>query len=579
MIMQKFYTFCIRFLQIISLILFGILAASSFLGTALIEEPYAYVIRLHFDNPFLNLLFLCCFLGLFYGLTVLFSRLKIRPLILLGLTCLWVFGVSLLWIYFSKNGPIADGASVYYAARQFATNDFSAIAYRDSYFSVYPFQYGLAFFYEMIFRLVHHDNFHILQGINALCLVLCTISQYHLCGLLFRQPSDDSLIGPADSESPSRQAANCPGRRSPWLSACSNKKTHIYTLLFMAFCAPFIMYSSFIYGEIPSITFTLFGTWMLFLFLDIPGQRKTSETASATQTGSPSRTARAFCGVLACLSIPCSVLVRKNSLIFLVALGITAVLWLFSNKGRLSRKSLLLYTAYFVLLFSLSVCILPAVQNRYARLAGQEINPGVPVSTYLAMGLSETEVGPGFYSAYNFDTFTVDADYDAEIAAELGREAYRERLSYFAANPGYTLSFFVRKFCVEWIDTGWAVFPATYNSLGERYPLVESLFSGALHAPFKNYINNYQMTLYLCAAVCTFALFRRKEKTNVFAYLFPLTAFGGALFFLAWEANGRYMLPYAIFMFPYAGYGAAWLAEHFENSFIPFLKKRLKKAP
>lgn len=577
--MQKFYTFCIRFLQIISLILFGILAASSFLGTALIEEPYAYVIHLLFDNPLLNLLFLCCFLGIFHGLAVLFSCPKIHPIILLGLTCLWVFGACLLWIYFSKNGPIADGASVYYAARQFAGNDFSAVSYRDSYFSVYPFQYGLAFFYEMIFRLVRNDNFHILQGINALCLVLCTISQYHLCGLLFSWRSEDGPIGPADSKSPSRQAANCPDRRSPRLSACGKEKARIYTLLFTAFCAPFIMYSSFIYGEIPSITFTLFGTWMLFLFLDIPGQTETSGTALATQTGSPSRTARAFCGILACVFIPGSVLVRKNSLIFLIALGITAVLWLFQNKDRLSRKRLLLYTAYFVLLFSLSICILPAVQSRYAKRAGQEINSGVPASTYLAMGLSETEVGPGFYSAYNFDTFTVDADYDAEIAAELGRKAYRERLSYFAANPGYALSFFVRKFCVEWIDTGWAVFPATYNSLGERYPLVESLFSGALHAPFKKYINNYQMTLYLCAAVCTFALFRRKEKTNVFAYLFPLTAFGGALFFLAWEANGRYMLPYAIFMFPYAGYGAAQLAEQLEGRFIPFLKKRLKKAP
>ena len=71
-------------------------------------------------------------------------------------------------------------------------------------------------------------------------------------------------------------------------------------------------------------------------------------------------------------------------------------------------------------------------------------------------------------------------------------------------------------------------------------------------------------------------LFRRKPQTDVFAFLFPLTAFGGALFFLIWETNGRYILPYAIFMFPYAGYGAARLAEQFQNHFIPFLKKRLK---
>ena len=158
--LQKFYSFCMRFLQISSLILFGILAVSSFLGTATIENPYEYIIQLKFDNPLLNLLFLCCFLAIFFGLETFFSHRKQGPQILLILTCLWIFGACLLWICFSKNGPIADGASVYYAARQFAADDFSPVSHRDSYFSVYPFQFGLAFFYEMIFRLVRNDNFH-----------------------------------------------------------------------------------------------------------------------------------------------------------------------------------------------------------------------------------------------------------------------------------------------------------------------------------------------------------------------------------------------------------------------------------
>ncbi len=537
--LQKFYSFCMRFLQISSLILFGILAVSSFLGTATIENPYEYIIQLKFDNPLLNLLFLCCFLAIFFGLETFFSHRKQGPQILLILTCLWIFGACLLWICFSKNGPIADGASVYYAARQFAADDFSPVSHRDSYFSVYPFQFGLAFFYEMIFRLVRNDNFHILQGINALCLVLCTISQYFLCGRLFGKWTKHSSPRPY-----------------------VNQKVQIYTLLFTAFCAPYIMYSSFIYGEIPSITFTLFGTWMLLLFLD--------------ESGHISPVFRIFCGIAALLSISCSVMVRKNSLIFIIALMIIAILWILHNTGRLPAKRLLLYSTYFVLLFSLSLSILPLVQSRYAKRSGQEINSGVPAVSYLAMGLMEAEPGPGFYTGYNFETFTTDADYDTETAAAISRADYQERLSFFAENLGYAFRFFVRKFCAEWIDIGWAVFPATYNSLGARYPLVESLFSGSLHAPFKDYITNYQMVLYLCAAVCALMLFRRKTQTDVFAFLFPLTAFGGALFFLIWETNGRYILPYAIFMFPYAGYGAARLAEQFQNHFIPFLKKRLK---
>lgn len=541
--MQRFYTFCIRFLQISSLILFGILALSSFLGTASIEEPYGYTITLKFDNPLLNLLFLCCFLGILSGLEHLFTRIKHGGRILLVLTCLWMCASSLLWIYFSKNGPIADGASVYYAARQFAANDFSAVSYSGSYFSVYPFQFGLAFFYEMIFRLVRNDNFHILQALNSLCLVICTISQYHLCGRLFRE-----------------------------------KKAQICTLLFTAFCAPFIMYGSFIYGEIPSITFTLFGTWMLLLFLEEPPRSSASEKSSPENIRPLFPSVRILCGILALVSIVCSVLVRKNSLVFLIALGITAVLWLFYNRKRFSAKRLLLYGAYFVLLFSLSAGILPMVQTRYAKRTDTKINPGVPAISYLAMGLMEAEVGPGFYTGYNFETFTVDAGYDAEAAARISLEDYRERVSYFMENPGYGLRFFVRKFCAEWIDIGWAVFPATYNSLGERYPFFESLFSGALYVPFKNYISNYQMALYLSAAVCTFLLFRKKRDENAFVYLFPLTAFGGALLFLVWETSGRYILPYAIFMLPYAGYGAAHLIGRLGNILLSVLRCRPEKS-
>ena len=178
--MQKFYSFCVHAIEYLSAILFSVLAVAAFLKTAYVKNAYEIVIQLTWDNPILNLLFLAVFALLLWLLGEFFSHRKHGAQILLVLTCIWVFCASMLWTYFSKSGPASDCGSVYYAAKQFAKNDFSAISYRDSYFSVYPFQLGLAFFYELIFRLVRNDNFHILQGTNAICLVICTISQYHL---------------------------------------------------------------------------------------------------------------------------------------------------------------------------------------------------------------------------------------------------------------------------------------------------------------------------------------------------------------------------------------------------------------
>lgn len=521
--MQRFYTFCIRFLQISSLILFGILAVSSFFLTAYLENAYEIVIQLGWDNPLLNLLFLCCFLALLMGIGKIFLHFEKGAPVLLALSCLWIFGASLLWTYLSKSGPASDCGSVYYAAKRFAVDDFSAISYRDSYFSVYPFQLGLTFFYEIIFRIVQSDNFHILQGINALCLVVCTVSQYSLCGYFFRK-----------------------------------KAAQVYTLLLTDFCLPFIMYGSYIYGEIPSFAFLLFGTWMLFLFLDSQADF--------------SSVRKILCGILALLSLSFGVLVRKNSLVFMIALGIILVLWLLQNGRQLSSGKLALYFIYFLLIFALSVSIIPAVQSLYAKRSGQHINPGIPSSTYLAMGLMETEAGPGHYSGYNFETFTETADYDAEIASEIGWSDYQKQLAYFAAHPAYSLRFFWKKFCIQWLNTGWSVFDSTFVAFGERHPVIESCFSGPLYDVLKAYMTNYQMVFYLLCAICAFVCFRDKKKDTVFLYLFPLTALGGAILFLAWEASGRYVLPYAIFMLPCAGYGMCRFSDWAVQKFSVFQK-------
>ena len=53
---QNYGTQCIRFLQISSLVLFGILAVSSFFRTAYLGNAYEIVIRLGWDNPLLKIL-------------------------------------------------------------------------------------------------------------------------------------------------------------------------------------------------------------------------------------------------------------------------------------------------------------------------------------------------------------------------------------------------------------------------------------------------------------------------------------------------------------------------------------------
>ena len=558
--MQKFYGFCVHAIEYLSAILFSVLAVAAFLKTAYVKNAYEIVIQLTWDNPILNLLFLAVFALLLWLLGEFFSHRKHGAQILLVLTCIWVFCASMLWTYFSKSGPASDCGSVYYAAKQFAKNDFSAISYRDSYFSVYPFQLGLAFFYELIFRLVRNDNFHILQGINAICLVICTISQYHLSRYFFKE-----------------------------------KKVHIYGLLLTASCIPFIMYGSYIYGEIPSFAFLLSGSALLLSFW---------------------KTGKIRYGILSVLAITLSVMVRKNSLIFLIALTIISVLLLIKKHRELSSRAKLLFISQFLILVVLSTQILPMVQHMYANRTRTELNSGIPSSTYLAMGLMEADAGPGHYSGYNFDTFTVSADYDADLASEIGWTDYKHQVDLFLSHPGYALSFMTEKFLDQWLNAGWAIFDSIYVSFGERLPIIESCFSGSLYHVLIEYMSGYQLVLYFFTAIGCLALlpkFQRKRKNGMPSLgfdkcdlksgksnfdsgkydvtsetsgldtgliqnspchlLFLLTAFGGFLVYTAWEASGRYILPYAIFVLPNAAFGAHIFINQCKGLFLKWKKK------
>lgn len=511
---MKFYHFCIRAILIVGTALFGLLAITTFFQSAYPESAYQTVVQIRWDSVPMNLLFLAAFLTVTILLAGLFGRFQNGARILLVITCLWLFTGSLAWSWLSKAGPQSDAASVYYAAKQFARNDFSAIGQRDSYFSCYPFQIGLAFFYELIFRLAHSDNFHLLQGVNALCLVVCCISQYRLTGLFFHQ-----------------------------------KKTQIYSLLLNVFCLPFLMYGSFIYGEIPSFAFLLFGAWMLAeCFLS--GHR--------------------WCAVPAFISVFLGVAVRENSLIFVIAFFCVFLLYLLraGRTGEKTRRYLLTATLYAAALVLCAFLAIPAMERICAYRSGIWLEKGVPASTYLAMGLQETNWCPGGYNGYNFDTYTITADYDTKLASQIGRKAWAERVSYFIARPGYGTSFLWKKFRIEWLYAGWAVFPALASHFGERLPVIERIYAGDLYPWVIRYMDGFQMVYYLLISVCCAGMLTKDQDrengdgfAEPFRLVFLLTALGGALFYLAWEASGRYILPYAVFTLPYAAAGLM-SAEH-----------------
>ena len=70
-------------------------------------------------------------------------------------------------------------------------------------------------------------------------------------------------------------------------------------------------------------------------------------------------------------------------------------------------------------------------------------------------------------------------------------------------------------------------------------------------------MDKYGFFVYTLTAVGVILAFINRKKNNygILHYILLTAIIGGALFYLVWEAAGRYVLPYFIFALPYAAAG------------------------
>ncbi len=509
--LDKLYRFSNRFVSIISLLFTGILAVCGFTCTCYALDMETQLVLTKWDSLLWNVLGILLFLFVFS----LFLRLANRKPVfakklLLGATSLWILIIGAILIVFSKTVPAADAYSVYDIARILANGDTSVIHPTDSYLSYYPQQIGLVAFYEPLIRLwnlfsIDFPAYHFLKVLYVLLGVLIFYFQYCTVHLLFQNDRID----------------------------------FIFILLFGA-NLPFLMYTSFIYGEIPSFAALSIGC---YCFLRL--------TTALSKTGH--RQVLLF-GGLALLFLTLSVQLRKNSLIIIIAVVLVSLL-LWCKY----RKPLLLLFA--VLCTICAVSILPLIQKGYELRADNTLRSGVTATSYFAMGMQESSRANGWYNGFNFNTYQ-QSGMDATLTNEISRDAIKERLNYFAKNPNYAASFYLQKFLSQWADGTYACRQATLATFGGRQAFFNELYEGTYSEAFISYCNIFQNIVYLGAFMFCLGNYKKKIRSNMNGlplYLGMISVFGGFLFHMIWEANSRYIFLYSMMLLPYAAAGIVYV--------------------
>ena len=567
------YRLGLNIVMLLTLLLSMLLFAGSFLTTCYADNMETQQVLLRPDNPLWNLLELAGFGLLFCGCLYLYAKIGERfRRGLLVFTLTFVFGLGILLILFGRTVPAADALSVYNAAAEWILGNTDIIHPTASYLSYYPQQIGLMAFLELLLRLwnltgLSAPAWHFIKLVYV-CL-LCVAIWFQYLSLQYLWPENYKKI-----------------------SCCY--------LILVCCNLPMIMYSSFVYGEIPSFAALSVGWYLLLRLLDnvSPGSVSLASSSqgsvsrdsvspdsasldsaslgsaslssasldssywdNVSRNDAPSVTPHMLCRIIftgfgSILFLTLSVMLRKNSLIPVIAV-LLVLLFEALRFGRSVRSRLCLLGMAVCLAVS-SVGILPLVQKCYEKKAGNTLSSGVTAMSYLAMGMQESSRGCGWYNGFNIDTYDA-ACMDTALANKISRLAIDERLSYFREHPGYTANFYLHKHLSQWADGTYASRQATLATYGGRSSFFKEVYEGSLSGGYIEWCNAWQNALYLGVLVfCIDSLKKRRESRvadRLYVYVGLIAVLGGFLFHTFWEANSRYIFSYSLLLMPYCGAG------------------------
>jgi hypothetical protein len=501
------YRLGLNIVMLLTMLLSMLLFAGSFLTTCYADNMETQQVLLRPDNPLWNLLELAGFGLLFCGCLYLYEKIgeKFRRGLLV-FTLTFVFGLGILLILFGRTVPAADALSVYNAAAEWILGNTDIIHPTVSYLSYYPQQIGLMAFLELLLRIWNLTGLSVPAWHFIKLVYVCL-----LCGAIWFQYLSLQYLWPENY-----------------------KKISCCYLVLVCCNLPMIMYSSFVYGEIPSFAALSMGCYLLLRLLggvspggsyrdsvslggsSLGGSSLGGSSLGGSRNDAPSVTAYdyvprmlrqiLFTGFGSILFLTLSVMLRKNSLIPVIAV-LLVLLFEALRPGRNGKMRLgLLIMAVCLAVTSVGI------QKCYEKKAGNTLSSGVTAMSYLAMGMQEASRGCGWYNGFNIDTYDT-AGMDTAIANEISRLAIDERLTYFREHPGYTADFYLHKHLSQWADGTYASRQATLATYGGRSAFFKEVYEGSLSGGYIEWCNAWQNALYLGVLIfCIDSLKKRRES-------------------------------------------------------------------
>ena len=370
----------------------------------------------------------------------------------------------------------------------------------ERYLYIHPHQLGLTALIELIFAVFGSGNHMAFQLLNCVGAAVCVYSGYRITRLL-----------------------------------AADLRASVFYLFLSAACFPLFFYVTFVYGELPSLTFSLLAAWCFLEYRKRKGLWWLAGCCAAC--------------TLACL-------VRNNSLILLIAF---VLVLLAAALGERRLRPVLASVLLIAVFLGGRFCL----RTVYEQRSGEQINDGAPMLLYVAMGMQKGEGAPGWSNGYILHNYWGESEFDAEASTAMAVQDIEASMEGFAEDPWYAVRFYTEKFTSQWNDPTYECFAMTHINGSARGPVANSMFDGKLHTLMTWFMNEYQSLIFI--GVFCWLLLNFWVKRGLEDQVLLITIFGGFLFHMLWEAKGRYILPYFVMMLPMAAVGLSQLTARAEG--------------
>ena len=419
--------------------------------------------------------------------------------ILTGAVTICVTIISIGWVSVCQIGPRADGRLLCVIAEGMMAGNFQYML-QEGYMYDYPHQYSFLMVLQILFYLFGAGNYQAFQYFNALCMPLLFYSGYKIIRLI-----------------------------------CNRAEVVIYYILLFVGFIPMFLYVPYVYGDISSVAFSMLFMWQIIRYC---------------------KTGRKSCYLWGALGITSACVMRRNSMIVLVAAAIVLIIFAFR---QIKLQALVWIFALFFMVFATDY----SIKAYYEKISGNEISEGIPYISWVLIGLTDSPQGPGWFIGDGEMEFYRHG-YDTELTALYEEKEVMARLQNLWDNKAYGIDFFRRKILSQWNAPAYHGYYETKSFIcePEDLPKIVHRIYFEDETVINAFMNRYQSVLYFnLSAGVLFALVKKEKQRYLEDRILLIAIIGGFLFHVLWEAMSRYALPYAIYMIPMAAIGMGQIRE------------------